>query len=84
MRCNCLSIASSKAGPIYRKATLVADSRRLLLELIDDLLVVAREAASETRSLGRLVERLYSLDLGKAQTRRFTWWNVISRAMPTV
>jgi hypothetical protein len=46
----------------------MADSRRLLLELIDDLLVVAREAASETDSLARLVASLSRLDLGKAQS----------------
>lgn len=54
--------------PGRKTGVLMADSRRLLLELIDDLLVVAREAAGETRSIGRLVASVYHLDLGKARS----------------
>ncbi len=63
-----LPVAYATCPTARERTGIMADSRRLLLELIDDLLVVAREAASETRSIGRLVASLCRLDLGKAQS----------------
>jgi len=45
----------------------MADSRRLLLELIDDLLVDVRSVASGTKALPRVVLAILHLDLGKAR-----------------
>jgi hypothetical protein len=45
-----------------QEGEIMADSRQRLLQLIDALLVVDREAANETDSLGRLLAQIHLLD----------------------